>query len=68
MAKSINSRQIIRRLGKDGWKKARQKGSHMIFRHADRPGSRVVVPHPKDSFKPNTLRDIFRCAGWDWPP
>jgi predicted RNA binding protein YcfA (HicA-like mRNA interferase family) len=34
-----------------------QKGSHVQFKHSDKPG-RVTVPHPKRDIPLGTLRSI----------
>lgn len=59
----MNSREIIKRLERDGWQLVRTKGSHRQYKHPDRPG-RVTVPHPKKDFPVSTLKSIFRQAGW----
>lgn len=66
MPPQISSREIIRRLGKEGWRKVRQRGSHVRFDHPEKPGRRVTVPHPVKTLLPKTLRSIYRQAGWDW--
>ena len=58
----MSSREIIRRLERDGWREVARKGSHVQFRHPDRPG-RVTVPHPKKDIPAGTLRSIERQAG-----
>ena len=60
----MNSRDVIRRLKKNGWQLIRTRGSHHIFRHPDRPDARVVVPHPRKDLARGTLRSIFKAAGW----
>jgi len=59
------SAEIIRRLERDGWTLARSKGSHRQY--VLRSG-RVTVPHPVKDLPIGTLRNIFRQAGWKWPP
>ena len=59
----VSSREIIRRLKRDGWIVVRTKGSHIQFRHPAKPGL-VTVPHPKRDLPAGTLRSIFRQAGW----
>ena len=66
MPTQISSREIIRRLGKEGGRKVRQRGSHVRFIHHDQPSRRVTVPHPVKTLLPKTLRSIYRQAGWDW--
>ncbi len=59
----MDSREVIRRLEKDGWRLVRVKGSHHQYKHAERPGL-VTVPHPKKDFPTGTLRAIYKQAGW----
>ena len=58
-----NSRDIIRRLEREGWRLVRVKGSH---HHFFRDGARsiVTVPHPKRDMAPGTVRSIYKQAGW----
>jgi len=58
----MNSKDIIRALMADGWEKARQKGSHVHFKHDIRLG-RVTVPHPKRDLPVGTLRSIEKPSG-----
>jgi predicted RNA binding protein YcfA (HicA-like mRNA interferase family) len=37
-------REIIQRLQEEGWILARQKGSHKIFKHPQKPDARIVLP------------------------
>jgi len=61
----MDSREIIKRLRKDGWEHVRTKGDHWTFKN---PGSAriITVPHPKKDLPIGLVRDIFRSAGWDW--
>ncbi len=61
----MNSTKIIKRLEREGWLKAHQTGSHVKFKHGDRPGF-VTVPHPKKDLPIGTLKSIFAQAGWAW--
>jgi predicted RNA binding protein YcfA (HicA-like mRNA interferase family) len=65
MLQNMDSKKIIQRLEREGWYKAHQVGSHIKFRHADKPGF-VTVPHPKKDMPAGTLKSIFVQAGWDW--
>jgi len=58
----VNSREIIRALEADGWRRVAQKGSHLQFKHPAKPG-RVTVPHPSRDIPAGTLRSIERQAG-----
>ena len=58
----MNSRDIIKALEAAGFEKVAQKGSHVQFKHSERPG-RVTVPHPKRDLPIGTLRSIERQSG-----
>jgi predicted RNA binding protein YcfA (HicA-like mRNA interferase family) len=56
-----NSRQIIRRLEKDGFELVKITGSHHKFK---KNGKTVTVPHPKKDLPIGTVRAIYKQAGW----
>jgi predicted RNA binding protein YcfA (HicA-like mRNA interferase family) len=58
----MNSKAVIAALKADGWFEVNQKGSHVQFKHAAKPG-RVTVPHPKRDLPIGTLRSIEKQAG-----
>ncbi|MBM3550280.1 MAG: type II toxin-antitoxin system HicA family toxin [Alphaproteobacteria bacterium] len=58
-----NSRDIIRRLEKEGWRPVRSKSSHRQFKHPAKSG-RVTVPHPKKDMPLKTVLSIYESAGW----
>lgn len=53
---------IIQLLEEDGWRAIAQKGSHIQFKHPEKPG-RVTVPHPKRDVAIGTLKSIEKQAG-----
>lgn len=57
----MRSGDVIKALVVDGWYKVAQKGSHVQFKHATKPG-RVTVPHPKRDIPVGTLRSIEKQA------
>jgi predicted RNA binding protein YcfA (HicA-like mRNA interferase family) len=63
----MNSRQLIKKLKDEGWYLDGGKGDHEKFKHSEKPGH-VVIPHPRKDMPIGTLRNIFRQAGWEWPP
>lgn len=67
MARSLSSRDILKRLEADGWTLVRSKGDHHQYKHPALPG-RVTLTHPVKDIPIGTLRSIFRQAGWKWPP
>mgnify|MGYP001357912181 CR=1 FL=1 len=58
----MDSRELIRLLEADGWRRVRQKGSHIQFKHPRKPG-RVTVPHPRRDLPLGTLRNIEDQSG-----
>ena len=58
----MDSREVVKRLEAEGWRKVGQKGSHIQFKHPLKPG-RVTVPHPKKDIPLDTLKSIERQAG-----
>jgi predicted RNA binding protein YcfA (HicA-like mRNA interferase family) len=65
--KTNGSREIIKRLRAEGWRRVRTRGSHYQFRHPVKSGV-VTVVHRARSIPTGTLHSIFRQAGWEWPP
>ena len=57
----LKSRQIITALEKAGFRKVRQKGSHIVLRR-ERPFAQVVVPDHR-SIDTGTLAAILDGAG-----
>jgi len=57
----MNSRDVIRRLQKDGWYEVNHVGSHKQFKHPSKPG-RVTVPSPRRDIPLGTLRSIEKQA------
>lgn len=58
-------REVLRRLGRDGWYSVKAKGGHYQFKHATKPG-RVTVSGKASHIVPiGTLKSIFKQAGWD---
>ena len=66
MAKSISSRNVIKKLEADGWVLSRINGDHHHFKHPSNPAL-ITVTHPVKDLPIGTLRNIFRTAGWEWP-
>ncbi len=64
---AVKSAQLIKKLRAEGWVRVGGKGDHEKFKHPDLPGH-VVIPHPRKDLPIGTLRNIYRQAGWDWPP
>ena len=58
----MDSREVIKRLKRDGWYEVTQVGSHKQFKHSAKRG-RVTVPHPKRDLPIGTLESIEKQAG-----
>lgn len=56
-----NSREIIKRLRREGFELISSADSHHKFRKGART---VIVPHPKKDLPVGTARNIARMAGW----
>jgi len=59
-----SSRDIIRRLEKEGWTLVRVTGSHHVFKSSTSGGT-LVIPHPKKDLGKGLVRAIYRGAGWN---
>jgi predicted RNA binding protein YcfA (HicA-like mRNA interferase family) len=56
------SREIIKRLKKEGWELVSVTGSHHQFKHPKK--GRITILSPKKDFKKGTLNSIAKQAGW----
>ncbi len=61
MPKEQETKEVIRRLRKEGWQERRGKGSHMVF---TKGAKRVTVPTSKKEISMGTYRNIAKVAGW----
>ena len=60
-------RAVIKLIEADGWRFARQSGSHRQFRHPIKPGTVTVAGKPSDELRPGTLANILWQAGLKGP-
>jgi predicted RNA binding protein YcfA (HicA-like mRNA interferase family) len=58
----MKSGDVISRLKADGWFEVATRGSHVQFKHPQKPG-RVTVPHPKRDIPLGTLKSIEKQSG-----
>ena len=54
-------REMIAALEANGWRQVAQVGSHVQFKHPEKPG-RVTVPHPRKDIPLGTRRSIEKQA------
>ncbi|UIK03995.1 type II toxin-antitoxin system HicA family toxin [Neorhizobium galegae] len=58
----MKSAEVTALLRRNGWMEVARKGSHVQFKHPQKPG-RVTMPHPKRDIPLGTLRSIEKQAG-----
>lgn len=58
----MSSSDVVSKLKAGGWYEVGRKGSHVQFKHPERPG-RVTVPHPKKDLPIGTLKSIEKQSG-----
>ena len=59
----LSSRDLKRRLERDGWILERVRGSHHVFRNP-KTGAIIVLPNPKKGLGIGLVRVIYKQAGW----
>jgi predicted RNA binding protein YcfA (HicA-like mRNA interferase family) len=59
----INSRDIKRRLEREGWILVRVTGSHHVFQNP-KTGAHITLPHPKKDLGRGLVGKIYKDAGW----
>ncbi|UAS41477.1 type II toxin-antitoxin system HicA family toxin [Staphylococcus pseudintermedius] len=57
-----SSKEVIKKIERDGWYLVRVVGSHHHFKHPIRKG-KVTVSHPKKDLPRGTERSILNQAG-----
>jgi predicted RNA binding protein YcfA (HicA-like mRNA interferase family) len=56
-------RDVIRLIERDGWRFERQRGSHRIYRHPNKPGTVTVAGGRGKEIQSGTLGNILWQAG-----
>ncbi len=59
----VKGDRLVSALRKEGWFIDRTRGSHVIMRHEDRPGAKIIIPVHGKPVKPGTLSNILKKAG-----
>ena len=59
---SMNSKELIKALEKDGWVLRGSKGSHHVFNHPRKAGH-ITVPHPKNDLGIGLVQKLLKQAG-----
>lgn len=57
----MTAKEALRRLLREGWKEARQTGSH---KQLIKDGVRITIPIHGGDLTPGVEKDIKRKAGW----
>lgn len=55
------TKEVIKRLKREGWEERRGKGSHLVFK---KDGNLITVPTSKKELSIGTYRNIAKMAGW----
>ncbi|MBI2304563.1 MAG: type II toxin-antitoxin system HicA family toxin [Chloroflexi bacterium] len=58
----VKGDRLIGALKKEGWYIDRISGSHVIMRHEDKPGTKIIIPVHGKPVKPGTLNNILKKA------
>jgi predicted RNA binding protein YcfA (HicA-like mRNA interferase family) len=58
----MKSAKLVKLLEQAGWKLITARGSHHIFRHAQRPGH-ISVPHPRKDLGIGLVKKLMKQAG-----
>ena len=58
-----SSRDIKRRLEREGWVLIRVTGLHHVFRNPGR-SAKIILPHPKKDLGTGLVHAIYKAAGW----
>lgn len=58
----ISSREILKKLKKDGWYEVQTEGSHVQLKHPTKKG-RVTVKHPSKDLNIKTIKSIEKQSG-----
>jgi predicted RNA binding protein YcfA (HicA-like mRNA interferase family) len=58
----ITAAELLKVLRRDGWFETRQKGSHLMLRHATKLGLVVIAMHRGESIPLGTVAQILRDA------
>ena len=56
-------RDAIRLIDRDGWRLARTRGSHRVFKHPDKRGIVVIAGKPGVDMPQGTWHNVLKQAG-----
>lgn len=59
----VKVRDVLKMLNDDGWRLARQRGSHRQLKHPSKGGLVTVAGKLSDELAPGTLNSILKQAG-----
>lgn len=59
----ITAAELLPALRRDGWFQVRQRGSHVQFKHAAKPGIVTIPRHSGAIIRPKLLESILEQAG-----
>jgi len=59
----VKVRDIIKLVEADGWRMAKQAGSHRQYKHPSKPGKVTIAGHPSMDLAQKTQKSILQQAG-----
>ena len=64
LPRDVTGDRLIRALGRIGWYRDHQVGSHVALRHQGISGKTLIIPvHPGQPLKPKILQRILKEVG-----
>lgn len=57
----MKSKDVIKILEQNGWKKDRQSGSHIVFKHPNF-NDHITIPHPKNESSIGIIKQAERIS------
>lgn len=58
----IKGDRLVNALRKEGWYVDRTRGGHVIMRHENKPGAKIIIPVHGKPVKLGTLNNILKKA------
>lgn len=56
-------RDAMQTVEEDGWRIARVRGSHRMYKHPSKRGTVTIAGHPNIDLAPGTWRSVLKQAG-----
>ena len=64
--RNVTTKEIVKRLKKEGWFNIKGNGGHMKFKHKDHKFP-IIVSNSKKGLSPTrSLKKMFLLLNWEW--